>query len=461
MNFLSRRTLVKGASFAAVLGLASSGIFSHDYVLADDIDDKKKQKKSVDEKLAALREDLNEVDTELADAYLALAETEARIPDAQARLDSARSALEAAKAEDARQAKRLENAQAEESEIRQAVENGQQKISQSNEDVSRASIEAYKGTGAPNPASIFVNAENPQDAVDRTMNYRLTLQAQGAKLTDLRGQQATNVNSADRLEAIRAEIEDLKKKSAAAVAERRQAENEAAQAKKDLDGLYASQKSQAANLETLKDKYRVSESALESQSSALETDIQQLIEKERQEALARQREEERKAREAREAEKRRAKRERRKPRKISAPKPESGGGTSSGGFRDPVSARRSSMFGYRFHPVYHTRKLHKGMDYAAACGTPVGAMAAGKVLATTHNRGAGNKVIVSHGLHNGQILTTSYHHLQGFAVSAGQRIEAGQTVGYVGSTGASTGCHLHFETHLDGTALDPRKFVGY
>ena len=461
MNFLSRRTLVKGASFAAVLGLASSGIFSHDYVLADDIDDKKKQKKSVDEKLAALREDLNEVDTELADAYLALAETEARIPDAQARLDSARSALEAAKAEDARQAKRLENAQAEESEIRQAVESGQQKISQSNEDVSRASIEAYKGTSAPNPASIFVNAENPQDAVDRTMNYRLTLQAQGAKLTNLRGQQATNVNSADRLEAIRAEIEDLKKKSAAAVAERRQAENEAAQAKKDLDGLYASQKSQAANLETLKDKYRASESALESQSSALETDIQQLIEKERQEALARQREEERKAREAREAEKRRAKRERRKPRKISVPKPESGGGTSSGGFRDPVSARRSSMFGYRFHPVYHTRKLHKGMDYAAACGTPVGAMAAGKVLATTHNRGAGNKVIVSHGLHNGQILTTSYHHLQGFAVSAGQRIEAGQTVGYVGSTGASTGCHLHFETHLDGTALDPRKFVGY
>ncbi|WP_279063969.1 M23 family metallopeptidase [Dermabacter hominis] len=461
MKFLSRRALVKGASFAAVLGLASSGIFSHDYVLADDIDDKKKQKKSVDEKLAALREDLNEVDTELADAYLALAETEARIPDAQARLDSARSALEAAKAEDARQAKRLENAQAEESEIRQAVESGQQKISQSNEDVSRASIEAYKGTSAPNPASIFVNAENPQDAVDRTMNYRLTLQAQGAKLTNLRGQQATNVNSADRLEAIRAEIEDLKKKSAAAVAERRQAENEAAQAKKDLDGLYASQKSQAANLETLKDKYRASESALESQSSALETDIQQLIEKERQEALARQREEERKAREAREAEKRRAKRERRKPRKISVPKPESGGGTSSGGFRDPVSARRSSMFGYRFHPVYHTRKLHKGMDYAAACGTPVGAMAAGKVLATTHNRGAGNKVIVSHGLHNGQILTTSYHHLQGFAVSAGQRIEAGQTVGYVGSTGASTGCHLHFETHLDGTALDPRKFVGY
>ena len=457
MNFLSRRTLVKGASFAAVLGLASSGIFSHDYVLADDIDDKKKKKKSVDEKLAALREDLNEVDTELADAYLALAETEARIPDAQARLDSARSALEAAKAEDARQAKRLENAQAEESEIRQAVENGQQKISQSNEDVSRASIEAYKGTGAPNPASIFVNAENPQDAVDRTMNYRLTLQAQGAKLTDLRGQQATNVNSADRLEAIRAEIEDLKKKSAAAVAERRQAESEAAQAKKDLDGLYASQKSQAANLETLKDKYRASESALESQSSALETDIQQLIEKERQEALARQREQERKAREAREAEERRAKRERRKPRKISAPKPESGGGASSGGFRDPVSARRSSMFGYRFHPVYHTRKLHKGMDYAAACGTPVGAMAAGKVLATTHNSGAGNKVIVSHGLHNGQILTTSYHHLQGFAVSAGQRIEAGQTVGYVGSTGASTGCHLHFETHLDG----PRKFVGY
>ena len=463
MSFLSRRTLVKAASFAAVLGLTTSGALSSEQVFADGIDDKKKEKKSVDEKLASLREDLNEVDSDLADAYLSLAETEARIPDAQQRLDAARSALESAKAEDARQAKRLKEAEAEEREIREAVENGEHKISQSNEDVSRASIEAYKGSSAPNPASIFLNAENPQDAVDRTMNYRLTLQAQGAKLTDLRGQQAVNVNSADRLEAIRAEIDDLKKKSAAAVAERREAETEAERAKKDLDDLYASQKSQAANLETLKEKYRASESELESQSSALETDIQQLIEKERQEELARQREEERKAREAREAEERRAKKERRKPRKVSTPKTSGGSsaGAMSGKFREPVSARRSSKFGYRFHPVYHTRKLHAGMDYAASCGTPVGAMTSGKVLATTHNRGAGNKVIVSHGLHNGQILTTSYHHLQGFAVSVGQRIETGQTVGYVGSTGASTGCHLHFETHLDGTAVDPRKFVGY
>lgn len=463
MPFLSRRALVKGASFAAVLGLTTSGALSSERVLADGIDDKKKEKQSVDEKLASLREDLNEVDSELADAYLALAETEARIPEAQQRLDAARSALDAAKAEDARQAKRLKDAEVEERDIRAAVESGEQKITRSHEDLSRASIEAYKGSGTPNPASIFLNAENPQDAVDRTMNYRLTLQAQGANLTDLRGQQAMNVNSADRLEAIRAEIEDLKKKSAEAVAERRQAETEASQAKKDLDDLYASQKSQASSLETLKDKYRASESQLESQSSALEADIQRLIEKERQEELARQREAERKAREAREAEERRARRERRKPRKVSPPKSSGGssGGASSGKFRDPVSARRSSMFGYRFHPVYHTRKLHKGMDYAAGCGTPVRAMTSGKVLATTHNSGAGNKVIVSHGLHNGQILTTSYHHLQGFAVSAGQRIEAGQTVGYVGSTGASTGCHLHFETHLDGTALDPRKFVGY
>ncbi len=463
MPFLSRRALVKGASFAAVLGLTTSGALSSERVLADGIDDKKKEKQSVDEKLASLREDLNEVDSELADAYLALAETEARIPEAQQRLDAARSALDAAKAEDARQAKRLKDAEAVERDIRAAVESGEQKIARSNEDVSRASIEAYKSSGTPNPASIFLNAENPQDAVDRTMNYRLTLQAQGANLTDLRGQQAMNVNSADRLEAIRAEIEDLKKKSAEAVAERRQAETEASQAKKDLDNLYASQKSQASNLETLKDKYRVSESELESQSSALEADIQRLIEKERQEELARQREAERKAREAREAEERRAKRERRKPRKIASPESSGGssGGASTGKFADPVSAPRSSKFGYRFHPVYHTRKLHKGMDYAAACGMPVKAMTSGKVLATTHNSGAGNKVIVSHGLHNGQILTTSYHHLQGFAVSAGQRIDAGQTVGYVGSTGASTGCHLHFETHLDGTAVDPRKFVGY
>ena len=64
-----------------------------------------------------------------------------------------------------------------------------------------------------------------------------------------------------------------------------------------------------------------------------------------------------------------------------------------------------------------------------------------------------------HGIQNGRLMTSSYHHLQGFAASVGQQVSAGDTVGYVGTTGASTGCHLHFEIHEDGNAVNPGKYI--
>lgn len=427
---ISRRALVRGASFVAVLG-ALAGTSQMPSVLADDRKRKEEEKQSVDQQLETLRGDLHEVDGELAEAYLALAETELRIPEAQTRMDEARIAAEQARIEDEKLARRLTTAEEEERTLLGQLETGAADIERSDTQVSQASMEAYKGSGVPNPATVYLGAADPQDAVDRSMNYRLTLQAQGERLSDLRDTRSVNVTAADRLEAVRIEIADLKERSAAAVLERERAEAEATTAKRELDALYESQKTQTTNLETLKAQYQQSETELNSRSSQLDSEIQALIQQEKAAAQA------------------------------SSTSAGSGGGSGgSGAFINPVSARRSSMFGNRIHPIYRTPRLHAGMDYAAACGTPCGAMAAGKVIATTFNSGAGNKVIVSHGLYNGQLLTTSYHHLQGFAVRTGQSVAQGETVGYVGTTGSSTGCHLHFETHLDGTAVDPRNFLG-
>lgn len=429
---LSRRTLVRGASFVAVVGALSTGARPQ-FVFADERKEKEEEKRSVDQKLETLRGDLQEVDSELADAYLKLAETELKIPDAQTRLDEARAAAEQARLEDERLAGRLEMAEEEERTLLTQVSEGKSKISSSNEDVSKASMQAYMGSGMPNPATVYLGAADPQDAVDRTMNYRLTLESQGAQLATLRDTQTVNVNAADRLTAVREEIADLKDKSAAAVIERERAETQAADAKRELDDLYTAQKSQTTSLETLKGKYKASETQLTSQSSQLNADIEALIAQEKSSAQASNT-------------------------KAPVSTPSSSGGGA--GFAAPVVGRRSSMFGYRVHPIFRTRKLHAGMDYAVGCGVPVKSIAAGKVLSTSYNRRAGNKVIVSHGIYNGQLLTSSYHHLQGFAVSAGQSIAKGQAVGQVGTTGSSTGCHLHFETHLDGQPLDPRTFIG-
>lgn len=98
------------------------------------------------------------------------------------------------------------------------------------------------------------------------------------------------------------------------------------------------------------------------------------------------------------------------------------------------------------------------MDYGAACGTPVYAPADGVIIGTPYTPGGGNKMVIDHGVQRGVNLTTTYAHLQGYALRSGS-VSRGQLVAYVGTTGLSTGCHLHFETRENGTAVNPRNWL--
>lgn len=127
---------------------------------------------------------------------------------------------------------------------------------------------------------------------------------------------------------------------------------------------------------------------------------------------------------------------------------------SSGGFATPTSGRFSSPFGYRMHPVYGYSKLHKGADIATGCGTPVVAAQDGVVESAKWNGSYGNYVVLQHG----GSLSTAYAHLEGFAVTSGS-VSKGETIGYVGTTGVSTGCHLHFEVREGGEFVDPMGYL--
>lgn len=117
----------------------------------------------------------------------------------------------------------------------------------------------------------------------------------------------------------------------------------------------------------------------------------------------------------------------------------------------------TSGFGYRTSPLTgQVGEFHWGQDFAAACGTPVYAADSGVVRAAGwHPWGGGNRVEIDHG--NG--LVTTYNHMLGAAVKTGEPVEVGQVIGLVGSTGSSTGCHLHFETIRDGKYIDPMTFT--
>lgn len=113
---------------------------------------------------------------------------------------------------------------------------------------------------------------------------------------------------------------------------------------------------------------------------------------------------------------------------------------NSGGYVRPVGGPITSSYGYRTHPVLGYSKMHDGVDFGASCGTPVHSVQSGTVIAVEYNGASGKRVKVDHG--NG--VVTGYYHLQSYGTSVGATVEAGEVVGYVGSTGRSTGCHLHF-----------------
>ncbi|OLY91309.1 Murein DD-endopeptidase MepM and murein hydrolase activator NlpD, contain LysM domain [Cnuella takakiae] len=117
--------------------------------------------------------------------------------------------------------------------------------------------------------------------------------------------------------------------------------------------------------------------------------------------------------------------------------------------------RIASGFGYRIDPIYKTIKMHAGLDFTAPQGTPIYATAEGSVRVAGYSDGGyGNHVIVNHGYG----YQTLYGHMVRIKARAGQRVKRGELIGYVGSTGKSTGPHLHYEVHKNGNKLDPVYF---
>ena len=125
--------------------------------------------------------------------------------------------------------------------------------------------------------------------------------------------------------------------------------------------------------------------------------------------------------------------------------------------REPVTGEIdfSSPFGVRVDPFLHVPAMHTGIDFRGTYGEPIHATAAGTVTSAGWSGGYGQMVEVDHG--NG--LATRYGHLSEIDVKVGQSIRIGQVVGRLGSTGRSTGPHLHYETRVDGEAVDPQKFL--
>ena len=144
---------------------------------------------------------------------------------------------------------------------------------------------------------------------------------------------------------------------------------------------------------------------------------------------------------------------------LAAPPPGKAVKSNGTEFVAPVPGAITGGFGQRFHPILHYWRMHNGVDMHAACGTAVIAAYRGTVIQAGYNGGYGNLVVIDHGIYQGKQVITKYAHLSRIGVVVGQRVDTAEGIALSGTTGLSTGCHLHFEIKENGVYVDPAPYL--
>jgi murein DD-endopeptidase MepM/ murein hydrolase activator NlpD len=135
--------------------------------------------------------------------------------------------------------------------------------------------------------------------------------------------------------------------------------------------------------------------------------------------------------------------------------PSTGSGNASAQLHWPATGSITSGFGWRTHPIFGTQRFHAGVDINSPCGAPIFAAERGSVITSGWSGGYGQVIVVDHG----DGLSTLYAHQSVLGASTGQQVSPGQRIGTVGTTGWSTGCHLHFEVRVNGSPVDPVPYL--
>lgn len=432
----SRRAIALGTSFLCAAALATTSAEA-----LPSASDPGKDKRRVDAQVDRLKDRLDETSSDLQDAYSALEGTKNKLPAAKIVLARAQDAAAAADRANAVAEQELEAARASEQKAQRQLGTTTREVAESRTRVAQFAAQIYQEQGF-GQLDMALSSTDPQQFADRIALVDTVMDVQSETMERLATEQASLTALEDHLSALRADSAEKKKRAEAALERARGARDAAARAKVELDRLAASQLSQAR---TVAGKLAAEKAQLASMQ-AEQSRLQAVLKKRAAEA------------------KRRAAAAARAAAKKKRPSSSSGGGGSSGGSRNgylssPTNAGYvSSEYGMRFHPILHYWRLHSGRDYAAPCGTPIKAAANGTIIMAGSSGSYGNRVVIDHGLVSGKGLATTYNHLKSINKWSG-KVSRGQVIGYEGSTGRSTGCHLHFETLQDGDFVDPRTWL--
>lgn len=414
----------------AAVGVALVGTLASAPARADLNGDKVKADKTVED----IKEQLEGTAADLVEAFTRLQATQAQLPAAQAEVEQARAVEAQAQARNDELAAALATAQTNEARAVKRLADNASSLAGMQATLDSLAADVFQG-GQPSQFAVAMGASSPDEFAAQMSLSDTVSSLTDETLRNLQTARADGVAQESYLAAVRAEIAALKVQAQEALDAAVVARADAQAAKDALDQLVAQQAALTQQIEAKKAAEIARLQAAEAEQARLAA------------ALA----------------------ERARLEKIKAGQGNNGGGNNGGGnggggsshggyLNYPASGPITSEFGMRFHPILLVWKLHTGTDFGIPCGTPVYATAAGRVISAGWGGGYGNRIMIDHGIQRGVDLVTTYNHLSSI-VAHGGSVARGQLIGYSGTTGYSTGCHLHFETLEDGSFVNPRTWI--
>lgn len=411
-------------------------------------DDVKREQRENKKKLEAARGEVQESTRAARDAKAALDRAESRLAAAQTELGQTRGRLAVAQAEDARLRAALEQAQAELDAAEAKLKQAERELRRSRGAVESFAVESVMaGDSGLKAFGDLLRGADPAEFSEQMSASTSIGDAQVAIMQQLAASEVMLGIERDKVEGLRDRVARQKEQAEAVVVQMQQltaqAEAQAASVAQLVTARAGAKRS--ADVALAEDQRLLAEQ--EAERSRLERQMAEIVRKELEAA-----ERARRAREKKNGNK--------------------GGGSSGGGgngggttgdsgaaLSRPVSGPITSPYGMRRHPITGVYKLHDGTDFGVGCGVPIRAAASGTIVSQYYNGGYGNRVILNNGVKRGKSVITTYNHLSRYARSSGAKVKRGDVIGYVGSTGYSTGCHLHFMVLVNGSTTNPMNWL--
>jgi len=408
-----RRTTAVVAAGAVLLALASPFAWGRD--------DLKDKQKDVRHEVTSAHQDLDESSAALRRASAALAAAQASLHTAQGRLAAAQGKVTAARIIDQQMQARLVTAEQRLDTARNELEAGRQDVADQKIHVGNIITDYYEH-GDPQLLGLasIMKAEDPTDITRRIEFMHTVVGLQADAYDELRAAEVLLQVREVQVEDARNDVAEQRAAAAAHLTEMRTLEDQAAAAAESVRRLVSARSAAARAAYDIKKHDLTVLAKLKKE----EQRIKELI--------------------------------------IERARQAKGGyhGETDGILNKPVDGPVTSPYGWRIHPIYHYWGLHDGTDFGADCGQHLWAVASGRVLEEYYSDVWGNRLYLDLGNFNGKNVTVIYNHMSGYKVGVGDRVDRGDVVGYVGTTGWSTGCHLHFTVMVNGTPVDPMNWIG-